>query len=92
MMKKMSDGALQQTNSSYGYSMNEELQIGDHVLYLLDGDIGVVIDVDFSNLTRHDGLAEPYYVEWYMQPDQSGWHSTFDHDDHARQVMVKLGG
>lgn len=91
MMKKMSDGALQQTNSSYDCSMNEELQIGDIVLYLLDGDIGVIAAVDFSNRPHSDGLLEPYYVEWYIHPEQSGWHSVYACDDHSSQVMVRLG-
>jgi endo-beta-N-acetylglucosaminidase D len=70
--------------------MQTEFQIGDHVLYILDGDIGIVSDVDYSNRS-HVGL-EPYYIEWFLHPEQSGWHSAFDCDDSSKQVMIHLGG
>ena len=65
-----------------------DFEIGDHVLYLLDGDIGVVTDIATHGLR---GCEEPYYVEWYIEPQHNGWHSAF-HSEHRRRVMVLLGG
>ena len=65
-----------------------DFKIGDHVLYLLDGDIGVITDVDHSYGARLG--REPYYVEWYIHPQSSGWHSAF-HCEHEGRVMVRLG-
>ena len=65
-----------------------DFEIGDHVLYLLDGDVGVVTDVDHGD-RGHD--HEPYYVEWYIDPVASGWHSAF-HSEFESRVMVLLGG
>ena len=65
--------------------MQSDFQIGDHVLWLPDGDIGLVVDVDHSN------SDEPFNIEWYMNPTQSGWHSTIgDYGDGP--AMVLLGG
>ena len=66
-----------------------EFQIGDFVLYLLDGDIGVVTDVD--PMLTGDGCDEPYHVEWYVDGDSSGWHSAF-HTTTGERVMTLLGG
>ena len=68
-----------------------DFEIGDHVLYLLDGDVGVVTDVNPNALTDDRFRPEPYYVEWYIIPAQSGWTSAFDSRDEER-VMVLLGG
>ena len=66
-----------------------DFEIGDHVLYLLDGDIGVVTDVALPVL---GGVCkEPYYVEWYIDPQANGWHSAF-HSESESRVMVLLGG
>ncbi len=58
-------------------------QIGDFVLYLLDGDVGLILDVD-------PGSEEPYNVKWYMHPGQSGWHSAH-HSEHSEPIMIRLG-
>tara|TARA_R110000824_G_scaffold111666_1_gene260320 strand:- start:1182 stop:1415 length:234 start_codon:yes stop_codon:yes gene_type:complete len=66
-----------------------DFEIGDHVLYLLDGDVGVVTDVA---LPVNGGVCkEPYYVEWYIESSHNGWHSAF-HSDTNAQVIVLLGG
>ena len=64
--------------------MQTDFDIGDLVLYLLDGDIGMVMD-------KNIGSNEPYYVEWYIYPEQSGWHSTL-HSEYDYQVLVPLSG
>ena len=67
-----------------------DFEIGDHVVYLLDGDIGMVADIDYSR-GQDKRRDEPYYIEWYISPAQSGWHSAF-HSEHDERVMVLLGG
>ena len=65
--------------------MQSDFEIGDHVLWLPDGDIGLVVDID------HSLTDEPYNIEWYLNPTQSGWHSTIG--DHGNgPAMVLLGG
>lgn len=71
--------------------MQPDFEIGDHVLYILDGDIGVVADIDHGR-DFTGNCPEPYYVEWYFHPEQDGWHSAFDRDDSSYRVMVPLGG
>lgn len=66
-------------------TLQPDFQIGDHVVWLPDGDIGLVVDVD------HSGTDEPYNVEWYLNPTQSGWHSTIGEVD-GGPAMVLLGG
>ena len=68
-----------------GSMMQPDFKIGDHVLWLLDGDIGLVVDVD------HPLADEPFKAAWYMNPAQSGWHSAYS-DDHTEPSMVRLGG
>jgi heat shock protein HspQ len=70
--------------------MQSDFEIGDHVLYVLDGDIGVIADIDHGR-DPTGNRPEPYYVEWYLHPEQDGWHSAFDCDDSSYQVMVPLG-
>ena len=50
-----------------------DFKIGDFVLWTLDGDIGTVVDIDWSQRKSNDDLA-PYYIEWLIKPNQSGWH------------------
>ncbi len=70
--------------------MQSDFKVGDHVLYILDGDIGIVSEVDHSN--AHGSQPEPYYIKWFLHPEQSGWHSAFDLDDSSKQVVIHLGG
>ena len=70
--------------------MQSDFKVGDYVLYILDGDIGIVSEVDHSN--AHGYRPEPYYIKWFLHPEQSGWHSAFDCDDSSYQVVVPLGG
>jgi len=65
--------------------MQPDFEIGDHVLWLPDGDIGLVVDVD------HSLSDEPFKVEWYIQPNSSGWHSAYG-EDRREPAMVRLGG
>lgn len=60
-------------------------QIGEYVLWLEDGDIGLIIDVD--NCTD-----EPYNVDWLFNPGQSGWTSPYSDSHGAEPSMVVLGG
>ena len=62
---------------------NSEFQVGDCVLCLTDGDIGVVTEVVFGE--------EPYYIEWELKPIDSGYHSTCDFNSGDR-VITRLGG
>ncbi len=41
--------------------MQSDFEIGDHVLYVLDGDIGVIADIDHSR-DPTGTRPEPYYV------------------------------
>ena len=50
-----------------------DFKIGDFVLWTLDGDIGTVVDIDWSQRESNDDLT-PYYIEWLINPNQSGWH------------------
>ena len=71
--------------------MQPEFSVGDYVFYVHDGDIGVVVDVDHSASRRASNMhSEPYYIEWHFHPEQSGWHSAFDHSELAEQVILPL--
>jgi len=67
--------------------MQPDFEIGDFVVWLPDGDVGLVIDIDRSR------EEEPFNIEWHLQPNQSGWHSAFnDRSDAKAPAMVRLGG
>ena len=56
------------------------LKVGDLVLWQPDGDIGVVTDVNEHEVRyQAEGTEgaedyEPYWVQWFNDPDASGWH------------------
>ena len=67
--------------------MEPDFEIGDVVLWLPDGDIGVIVDVD------HSVADEPFNVEWHIDPVASGWHSAYsDCAEDPVPAMVRLGG
>ena len=61
-----------------------EFMIGGAVLCLTDGDIGIVTDV------RPFG-DDPYYVEWYVNGDDTGWTRSRDYNT-DKLVLVPLVG
>ena len=63
--------------------------MGDYVLYILDGDVGIITDVDHRAPRPGDHL-EPYYIEWFIHPEQSGWHSPLSFAD-GTEVLLRLG-
>ena len=67
--------------------MQPDFKIGDYVLWIPDGDIGLGVDVD------HFNADEPFNIEWYINPSQSGWHSAFGALSRSHiPAMVRLGG
>lgn len=65
--------------------LEPDYKVGDYVLWILDGDIGKIVEVDHS-------CEEPFKVEWFLTPSQSAWHSAFSDDDgHPSPAMVILG-
>ncbi len=55
------------------------LKVGDLVIWLPDGDIGVVVELDEVEVANQhadpyvDGY-EPYHIQWFVDADSSGWH------------------
>lgn len=64
----------------------QDFKVGDYVLYILDGDVGIITDVDHANGGGY--RPEPYYIEWFIHPEQSGWHSPLSADDEM-EVMLR---
>ena len=54
---------------------------GDHVIWLSDGDIGIVAEVV---LGRDEDDAGEYFIEWLISPEDSGWHNL---DPSALQLL-----
>ena len=58
---------------------SRDLKIGDLVTWAPDGDIGVVTKVDMSCYEDRDpDRDEPYWVQWFDDPDANGWHGWSD--------------
>jgi len=47
-------------------------KIGDHVIWLRDGDIGTVTDICLGRDDDDDDSG--YFIEWLLSPEDTGWH------------------
>ena len=56
---------------------------GDHVIWLRDGDIGTVTDL---NRSRDEDDAGEYFSEWHIKPEDSGWH---EYEPETLQLLGK---
>tara|TARA_R110000824_G_scaffold202745_4_gene386957 strand:+ start:609 stop:833 length:225 start_codon:yes stop_codon:yes gene_type:complete len=65
-----------------------EFKVGDYVMFIEDGDIGVVVEID------DDPTApEPYNIEWHFEPNQSGWHCAYRSEwQQNERLIVRFGG
>lgn len=61
---------------------DHEFRRGDAVLCLTDGDVGLVTDIC--------GGDEPYYIEWELKPEDTGWHPV-RHWNTGELILVPLG-
>jgi len=46
-----------------------KFKVGDWVIWTLDGDIGLVEQVN-------PGDQEPYFIMWHIEEAASGWHES----------------
>ena len=47
-------------------------KVGDHVIWLRDGDIGTITEVVVGR--ADDDQPGEYFIEWYISPEDTGWH------------------
>ena len=49
-------------------------KVGDHVIWLRDGDIGTITEVVVGR--ADDDQPGEYFIEWYISPGDTGWHKV----------------
>ena len=49
-------------------------KVGDHVIWLQDGDIGIVTDICLERDEADEAYGTEYFIERLLTPEDTGWH------------------